>query len=326
MSPLSVAGRAVVAVIAVVLLPGLVLTAIGLSSFASISALIAIAVAIPTMRVSPRMGLLASGVLAVASTLAVPAGASPLWAGVLMVVMALLTGLAAHVGASSALIMAPISITFLLAEPVTTTDGAPVDAWLVGAVVLASAMWAVGVASLLARGHERAQLQAPSLSRSVIYAGTLAVAVGIAMTIVVDRGLGHGGAWFVMTLLIVIQPYVQDALRKTVERGLGTVLGFGIAMVVIALLPNEVPRYLAGGVFAVLATIALLVQHRPYWQYVTVLTPAIVLLEGAAVDTTATAWQRLTFTLLGVALAVMIELMLYPLVRRGANRAGVDHY
>lgn len=315
-----------IAVVVVVLLPGLALTIVGLSPFASLSALTAIAIAIPTMRVSPRMGLLASGVLTLASMLAVPAGGSPLWAGSLMAVVALLTGLAAHVGASAALIMAPISITFLLAEPATTADGAPANAWLVGAVVLASAMWALGIASLLTRGHDRAQRQVPSLSRSVIYAGTLAATVGLAMAMVVDRGLGHGGAWFVMTLLIVIQPYVQDSLRKTFERGLGTVLGFGIGLVVIPLVSDELLRYLAGGVFAVMATIALLVQHRPYWQYVTVLTPAIVLLGGAAVDTMATAWQRLVFTLLGVALAVIIELTLYPLVRRGATRTGVDHY
>ena len=326
MSRVAVAAKVIVAVTVVVLLPGLVFSALGFGGFSGVSALAAIAAAIPTMRVSPRLGATVVAAVTLASALTVPAATDAVWAGLLMAAVAGLTGVAGRFGAASAVIMAPISIVFLLVEPPTTVDGRPAGMWLVGAVVLASSAWAVGVAALLARGHERTRGQRQSWVRTGLYAGVLAVVVGVATAVVVDRGLGHGGGWFVMTLFIVIQPYVQDALRKTAERGLGTVLGFVIAITVIALLPTELLRYVAGSVFAVLAMRALFVQHRPYWQYVTLLTPSVVLLEGAGSNAMGTAWQRLLFTLLGVAVAVSIELALYPVFRHAAERAGVNHF
>lgn len=323
---LGVAGRAVIAVTVVVLLPGLVITTLGFGNLSSASALAAIAAAVPAMRVSPRMGLVVSGVLALASALAVPAASNALAAGLLMAVVAGVTGVAAHYGTSAAVVMAPISVTFLLVERPATESGALAGALIVGAVVLASSLWAVGVVALLGRGGDRPRLQEHSWSRSTLYAVTLAVTVGVSTAFVLERGLGHSGGWFVMTLLIVLQPYVQDAVRKTLERGVGTALGFLIAIGAIAVLPNETLRYIAGGLFAVLASIALLVQHRPYWQYVMVLTPSVVLLEGAATDTMETAWQRLTFTLLGVITAGVVEVALYPVYRRWAARAGTDHF
>ena len=110
------------------------------------------------------------------------------------------------------------------------------------------------------------------------------------------------------------------------ERASGTVIGFGIAIVLYAILDLPAVLYVCAAVLMVLALVALQVQHRPYWQYVALLTPAVVLLEGGSGSVVDTALARLGFTLLGAALAVAIELALAPLARSLARRYSLDHY
>jgi uncharacterized membrane protein YccC len=60
----------------------------------------------------------------------------------------------------------------------------------------------------------------------------MAIVTGVTMGIVVATGIGHTGAWILLTMLLVIQPAVHQTFRRSIERALGTVLGFGIALAV----------------------------------------------------------------------------------------------
>lgn len=315
-----------VAVTVVVTVPGLALVVAGRSDVASVTALAAIAGLIPALTAGPRVAVGTAAAVGIGSAVAVAATDQPWLAALLMAAAGGAVGLSARLGAQRFVTMGPISLVFLIAEPPMSAAGAPVPPTVVGAVALGSALWAALAGSVLMRSRKRPDLQQLSWFRSGGYAVVLALAVGAASWVMVDRQLGHGGAWFVMTLIIVLQPYLQDAWRKTLERALGTVIGFAIALLAYTIIDAPAVLYVLSAVFTVLALVAMMVKHRPYWQFVALLTPAIVLLEGESGSVVDTAIARLGFTLLGAAVAVAIELALAPPSRALARRYSLDHY
>ena len=75
--------------------------------------------------------------------------------------------------------------------------------------------------------------------------------------------------------------------------------------------------------FMTIAMVLVMKPGTPYWQFVTFLTPAIVLLEGAGSSIVQTDVTRLGFTLLGVAVGMVVLGIAYLIRQRagdGSNR------
>ena len=324
MAPTRVLVGGLVAVTVAVTLPGLVLTIAGRDDLAGMTAMAAVAGVLPALLVGPRMAVAAAVGLGVAATAAVAVTDRPWLAALLMAAAAGAVGLSSRVNAQRVLATAPVTLAFLIADPPRDAAGVPVGPIVVGAAMLASALWAALVVSVVMRTHHRPETQTLSWYRAGAYAVVLAVAVGAASWVLVDRQLGHGGAWFVMTLLIVLQPYLKDSWDKTLQRAAGTFIGFVIALVLYAILDIPAVLYVMASILMLLALVALVVKHRPYWQFVALLTPAVVLLEGGSGSVVDTALERLGFTLLGVGVAVAIELAAVPILRTVARRHPSD--
>jgi hypothetical protein len=305
-------------VLAAITLPGLALTALGHSEAAGVTTLAAVAGLIAMIAAGARIAVPVVALLGPASALAVAVSASPWGAALLMGAVTVGVGLTARVKVSGYLAMGPISVLFLLADPPTGTDGQALPMLLVGSVAAGSALWAAGVGWLLIRHRKRHPSAAMDWRRVGGYAAVLGTLVAVSTWVLVDRQLGHDGAWFVMTLLIIIQPYVRDAWSKTLQRAAGTIVGFALAVLTYAVFGRDVVIYLAAAVFLTLAVLVWQVWHRPYWQYVALLTPAIVLFEGASTSVVDTAVARLGFTLLAVAVALAVEAMAVAVGRRVA--------
>jgi uncharacterized protein (DUF983 family) len=63
------------------------------------------------------------------------------------------------------------------------------------------------------------------------------------------------------------------------------------------------------GGFLIFGALALrYVLKRPYWEYVTVLTPAVILLSASGVDRVRVAEDRVGFTLIAATVALLIAL------------------
>ena len=60
------------------------------------------------------------------------------------------------------------------------------------------------------------------------------------------------------------------------------------------------------------------VLKRPYWEYVTVLTPAVILLSASGVDRVRVAEDRVGFTLIAAAVALLIALGVKAILVRRA--------
>ena len=163
-------------------------------------------------------------------------------------------------------------------------------------------------------------------SRSLGYAITLGLLVGTASAVMVGQDWGHGGAWFVMTLIIVMQPYLQDSWHKALQRGAGTIAGVVVAVAIASVVSEAWLTYVIAVACLFFAVRLRLQPNRPYWSFVLLLTPAVVLIEGQSASIDATALARLTATLGAVAIGLIAVQLFRPFVKPAAEHAGVSHY
>lgn len=323
-------GRGIVALMIIMavalLVPSFALGAIGKQEMASVAILPIIVGLFSAMMAGPRVALIAAPVLALLNALAT-LSAHVAWAALLvMAIAAFAMGITSRFGFNTALTLAPITIGFTLGGPAHLSDSAGTNALLVGAVTLGAVLWGTLFGWQL---HTRMPKQPPAedtWGRATIFALTLAVLTGIAAFITVHWDWGHTGAWFILTVVLILRPYVQDALSRGVQRALGTVIGFAIVIVIYLAIPWTPVLYLFGAAFMVAAMLVQMDPTKPYWVFTALLTPAIVLCEGAATSVVTTDVHRLGATLVGVALSLVAEALLYPGYRAGAKRRGLDHF
>lgn len=317
------------ALIALALLPGLALSALGLSVVASVTTLAALGALIPALLGAPRIAIAAALGMTIVAPLALPASGLPWLAAVTLAAVGAAAGVCARWGASGLATTAAISVVFLITDPPALSDD-PGNAALLTLSVAASSAW--GLAAGLIIRRRRASTGAPpppgeSWQRTLPYAGVLTIVLGLGGAIVVQTDWGHTGGWFLMTFLIILQPYLQDAWKHTIDRATGTVLGAGLAIVVLWVADGwDVALYVIGAVSAIAALTLRFTTKRPYWQYVLLLTPAVVILEGIGSSISDTALDRLLATLLAAGIALIIEAAAAPLYRRSARAHGLHHY
>ncbi len=294
--------------------PAILMGFLGWSTGINIAILSGLAVFIACMGGTGwRTGLVISLPFALFAGLADWVAPNPWLAAAVLAGAAFLRGYAAKAGMHDALIMTVIALGFFVASPIS--GDTPIASPLyVALVALVASLWATFVMFLLRnRLHVRSHTGLDS-GRVFAYSLVLALLVGTATWFVVDFDLGHTGGWIILTILVVFQPSLGDGFRKAAHRAAGTVLGFGIAVLVGAVVTSSGLLYLVGTVFLMVAFI-LMLQGRPYWLYATVLTPAIVLLESAGSTVDEVAEQRLGATLIGVTVTVLVMLALIPFTK-----------
>lgn len=306
-SPLAV--RAVLAVVLVAsnIAPALIVSRLGFADAVSPFVLSAAAALVAALLVGGRFGLAVAGVLAAGHVVAALVAGMPLLAGLVMGAIAALYGLTARRGLTSSLVMGPISIAFAIAEPAVLVRDAPIaNAFAAGAAALAGGLWGTGAGALIGRRIPRPPLSPASWFQARTFAIAIALAAGTSMGVVVAMDLRHGGAWLLLTIFMIVQPDPARTRMKTAHRVLGTVLGFVLALAV-GLALSAGPATIAIGLLLMVASVMVkLNPARPYWLYAAILTAAIVLTEGSSGSIVGTDVARLSFTLIGAAVAVAI--------------------
>lgn len=261
-----------------------------------------------------RTGLQIAVPFAVLAALTVWAAPNPWPAALVLAVAAFLRGYAAKVGLHNALMMTVISLGFLVASPPHSNIALPTPLF-VGFIALGTTLWVTLVVYVLRNLLNSQELKGMDQVRVLAFSVVLAVMVGVATWCVVHFNLGHTGGWIILTIVVVFQPSFGAGFSKAANRIAGTVIGFVIAIVVGAILPNGPALYIAGAIFLVLSSLAML-QARPYWIFATFITAGIVLLESAGKTVDSVAEERLIATLIGVAGTMVVMLALSPLAKR----------
>lgn len=311
-------------VLAIPAIPALAFTAFGLGNVSEVWMLGALTGIIATLSSSLRPAALSVVALSVAAALGVANAGNPWGAMLIMGTAAGLSGLMSARGLQSAVSMFPIGAAFMVAEPpmVLTNASAVGNVIMVALLVACSGAWGMLVTGTVMR-KIRFPVPAPTPpDQARVLAILLAIVVGGAAWFVADLDLGHGGAWLLMTIIIVVRPGIRSTFVTGVQRALGTVIGFVIVIVLSAVVNRPVTMLVVGGVLVGVSLVIRLNPRRAYWQFVLVLTPGIVLLvgaggaEGSLLDV---AVSRLGYTLIGSALGLIAMGLLIPFTRHAAH-------
>ncbi len=294
---------------------------------AAILGLGGLSLVLATLSAGLRIGALVSLTLGIASAIAVAGSAHIVVGVVVMASAAAGLGISARWHWNKALVTVPITLAFVVAEN-PSQDPLSTGATF-GAAMAAYGLLISLVTSLLRPSdRDHTSTSAPELSswsRTWGYAAVLVVTTIASSVIALTLGWGHTGGWLMMTPLIVIQPYVQDGWRKSLNRVVGTVGGFLIAYVAADLLGSSAAVTVLGVIFGVLAVTAM-IQKWNYAIYALFLTPAIVILESIGRPVQTTADNRLVATVVGAALALIAMSLATPIYQREAVKDGLEHY
>lgn len=299
------------------MVPWLVFGGLDSSPLSSAALLAAMSIVMAAGMGSLRLAALIAIPLAVASGLGVLCSDIPVLAALLVGAATFARGLLSRRGLQNALTLSVVSLVFLVAQPPSMSGSTP-PAVGAGLTVLASAAWPL-LLMWLARAHLPHLPRKPVDSQHAVWFAIVTSVLAAGATAVVSAAdLEHVGGWFVMTILLVMQPFARDSFRRSLARGAGTALGFVLAFAVGSLVDGTTYQSqtaaAVGGIAALIAVYLILTKKR-YWIYATFLTLAVVMLEGAATSIVRTDVLRLLATLAGVAVAVGITTLLVPLSR-----------
>jgi uncharacterized membrane protein YccC len=206
--------------------------------------------------------------------------------------------------------MVPVFASFLLVAPPAVPPLSAIPAGFVaGAVLMVGGLWGTAITRLLL-GHRLPSVDRKKLGPrgATAYGVTMGVVLGVAAWAVLSYAKFHEGAWLLLTLIILLQPSPHDTFAKSMQRLVGTLAGALIALVLILINVEQTVALVIGG-FLIFGALALrYVLKRPYWEYVTVLTPAVILLSASGVDRVRVAEDRVGFTLIAATVALLIAL------------------
>ncbi|HEV8024031.1 MAG TPA: FUSC family protein, partial [Candidatus Nanopelagicales bacterium] len=237
------------------------------------------------------------------------------WLGALLIAaLAGYAGRSARYGNQSPILFVPVVTSFIVISPPSLVDraGQPIDdpayAGIVGIALLIGGCWAALLGTALTRNFQRAGTESVSEQVATAYAIALALSTGLATFITAYFFPGSTGAWVILTILLVMKPRATDMWKTARHRVGGTLVGAVVAAAVILTLDGmSLPRLSWElGLGALFLTLALsVVQVRPYWQFVTLLTPAIILLKSSGQDELDLDAQRVLMTIIGTLTALV---------------------
>lgn len=317
---------AIIASSVAMVVPPVIASAAGFSSIAGVLVMPVMAGLLPAVLVGMRTALFAAVVVSIATTAAAITTGDVWLSALVMGTTALITGLACRWGHSKQLVVVLITVGFAVSAPAAAVTDGTIHALILGVASLAAALWGVAAGWLLARHTPRQPVHSESWARTWAYAIVLAILTGVAAGISVAINWGHAGGWFILTVVLVFQPYLQDSLQRMWQRAGGTVLGVVAAFAIHALVPWATVELVLGLALLVTSIVIIVNPKYPYWLFTSLLTPGIILMAGSSGNFDATALARLAATFAGAALALVAVVLLTPLYSTAAKKAGTDRY
>lgn len=120
--------------------------------------------------------------------------------------------------------------------------------------------------------------------------------------------LDHG-YWVSITVVVVVHPNIQAALKRTLQRAAGTALGVAL---ISLLMSGSSPEWVAVVLIALFAALRPIFLQSNYTAYATVHTPLIILLlEFGRPPSWTLAIDRLSATLAGCAVSLTLGYLLW---------------
>ena len=177
------------------------------------------------------------------------------------------------------------------------------------AVTALGAFWSFATMCLLRTKLPHLPLVPLHREPAIVYGATLAFLTGIVGAVALTWFQYSLVGWTILTIYMVIRPTFKGTdvthgmRKKAAHRAVGTVGGVIIAAALAAVIHNPNALVIAGIVFLVVAVYLQLVGV-PYWEFVILLTPAMVFMDGSGQRVDRVAVIRILCTFVGIALAM----------------------
>lgn len=260
-----------------------------------------------------RLGVIVTVTVAVAAVVAIPLGEFPVAVAALMIVLGGVYGFWSAAGYTSAAMLIPALVPYLVRDPpgIFATTAPNVDVQYLAAfffVFTISGIWVSFVMSkLVLKGKS---FPGPTQSRrpAVIFGIILGAIAGVVVAVALAAAPETQWPWITLTMFLLANPTGHIDAKQVRDRVTGTVIGLAVAL----LLSQADLSGAALGILAVLLITAALVvriDKKPYWMFVMIMTPAIVLMDASGANTEWVAEQRLLFTLLGATITIAVTLL-----------------
>lgn len=230
----------------------------------------------------------------------------PLSASLVMGVSCYVAATTARRGIQSPVLLVPATMAIVLVRPPDLPAPFASNAYLAILVggVLVTGVWAALVVHIFTRRLPKAEANPVDIAHVWRYAITMGVIVTVTTYIVVKYYDETYAGWLIIAMIVVLQPTSHETLKMAFQRSLGTV-GGALVAVVIAELSGSSTLELSLGmlVFAVGLTVRLDV---PVWQFVGLVTIAVVLFNSASTDPRTVSLDRVGYTVIGALIVVAI--------------------
>ena len=260
-----------------------------------------------------RFGVTITVTIAVAAVIAMPLGAYPWAVAALMVLLGGVYGFWSAVGFTSAAMLIPALVPYMIRNPpgIFSTAAPTLDAKYLAAfffVFTLSGVWVSLVMNkLVLKGKS---FPGPTQSRrpAVIFGMLLGAIAGVVVAIAVTVAPTTQWPWITLTMFLLANPTGSIDPKQVRDRVTGTLIGLAAALLLSAVGLSGA----ALGVLAVLLITSALVvriEKKPYWMFVMIMTPAIVLMDASGSNPDYVAEQRLLFTLLGATITIAVTLL-----------------
>lgn len=246
----------------------------------------------------------------------------PIAAGLVLGATGVALGLSERWGISRWIMLLPMVAGYAVAEPPHILNMPVVDALLVAAVGFSATLFSGGMIALALRKHAKPKLPEYGKMHKVTFTINLGVLLAIAGFITSYFTMEHTGTWLVLTVVVIVQPYVDKATLKGIGRAAGTLVGFLIA-IGVAYSVHEPLLYIAVGIAFLSVAAVYSLTGKPYWLYALFLTPGVVLLSSTGTDVTQTADFRLQATFEGAVLCLVVLGIEWLIFRKGQLSAPV---
>jgi uncharacterized membrane protein YccC len=243
----------------------------------------------------------------------------PLLGGLFIGAASAYAGWSTRRGVDNVMRFIPVVLCFLLVNPPHQfpAQGALANAAWSTVLMAAASLWLMITAVPLLRSEIPAlERQRADVTTAAILAVVMGLVVGACTTVVLLWWPSFDGAWLMLTVLVMVQANTADTMRLSRDRIFGTLLGILVALALSPLERLPIAAMVVGTLFFLASLWALNVARRPYWQFVALLTPAVVILDSPDHDLTRVALDRLAFTVAGIAVAIPTVLLINWLVRR----------
>lgn len=225
-------------------------------------------------------------------------------------------GLSERWGIARWIMLLPMVAGYAVAEPPTLVNMPVVDALLIAVIGFAATLFSGGMVALALRKHAKPKLPEIGKKHKLAFTINLGVLLAIAGFLTSYFSMEHTGTWLVLTVVVIVQPYVDKATIKGLGRAAGTLVGFLIA-IGVAYSVHVPIFYIAIGIAFLAVAAVYSLTSKPYWLYAMFLTPGVVLLSSTGTDVTQTADFRLQATVEGAVLCLVVLGIEWLIFRKG---------